>query len=69
MATYWVLCLDGARVKHHLDFEAEDDAEAMDIMTLRQENCDCEIWCANRRVATMQKGGSPVLEAHLRLIG
>lgn len=63
MATYWVFCLDGPRVIHHLDFEADDDAEAVELAIIRGEDCDCEIWCGDRKVAAMAKdGGRPVLE-------
>ena len=60
MATHWVICVDEACVKLHLALDADDDAEAMELVNLRQEGCDCEIWRDNRRVATVQKGETPV---------
>ena len=63
MATYWVFCLDGGRVRHHLDFNADDDGEAVELMTIRQEDCDCEVWHGDRKVATMQRGEAPILVA------
>ena len=66
MATYWVFCLENARVTHHLDYEAEDDAEAMKLMTIRREERDCELWCGDRKVATVTTDNELILVGHAR---
>ncbi len=63
MLTYWVFCLEGSRVVHHLDFEADDDEEAIELVTIRREDADCELWCGDRKVATIMRDERPVLMA------
>ncbi len=61
MATYRSYCLDGARVIESAEYEGDDDAEALELFALRGEKSDCELWCGDRKVATIAKGTEPIL--------
>ncbi|MET0372620.1 MAG: hypothetical protein ABW128_00015 [Rhizorhabdus sp.] len=62
MTRYFVFCMDGDRILERLDFEAEDDAEAIALLALRRERVECDLWCGSRLVATIPKGGNPVFD-------
>ena len=52
----------GARfgqIAHYEDFDAEDDAQAIDVAGLRECNQPLELWCQGRKVASF--------EAHARV--
>jgi hypothetical protein len=43
-------------------FRAADDGEAIELLRLRLESVDCDLWCHGRRVAIVPaEGGTPVL--------
>jgi hypothetical protein len=55
------LSLDGCR--EIVDtFRAADDGEAIELLRLRLEPVDCDLWCHTRKVATVPaEGGLPIL--------
>ncbi|KRB79349.1 hypothetical protein ASE00_19760 [Sphingomonas sp. Root710] len=61
MARYFVFLMDGDSIIDRLDFEADDDAEALALLALRREQVDCDMWCGDRFVATIPKGTNPSL--------
>lgn len=61
MARYFVFLMDGDSILDRLDFEADDDAEALALLALRRERADCDMWCGDRFVATIPKGANPSL--------
>lgn len=56
MPTYQVFCPNDISPGEEMYFEAEDDQEALSLFTLRGEDADCEIRCAGRLVAFVQRG-------------
>lgn len=60
MARYFVFLMDGEHILDRIDFDAEDDREAMTLLALRRERADCDIWCSSRFVASVPKGVHPL---------
>lgn len=60
MPAYQLLCFERGRVVERLVFDAEDDAEALALFVLRNEQTDCELWCGDRLVARIPKGHAPM---------
>lgn len=53
---YRSYCLNGTKVVESDEYDAEDDAEALALFALRREKHDCELWCGDRKVATIPPG-------------
>lgn len=64
MAHYRFYLMDAAdRIMHASDLEADDDAQAIELLCLRGEQTDVELWCGKRKVASLPKGGPITLSA------
>jgi hypothetical protein len=63
MLSYRVYCLDAeGRITASDDLDAVDDAGAIELVRLRVEHADCELWCGSRKVALITRvGGAPIL--------
>lgn len=59
MARYFVFLMEGDSILERLDFEADDDAEALALLALRHEQVECDMWCGDRFVATIARGENP----------
>ena len=62
MAEYKLYCLDPkGRIARRHEFEASDDADAIDRARTDHPEESCELWCGTRKVALIPAGGEPVL--------
>ena len=61
MAIYRLLSIANQRVFDRVEYQAEDDTEALALFAIRGETTDCELWCGERRVATIPRGADPIL--------
>jgi len=61
MPIYRSYCLDVARVIESAEYEAADDADALRLFAKRGDKHDCELWCGDRKVATIPSGSAPIL--------
>ena len=58
MPGYRIDCFDGDNRDEN--FDAADDAEALELVRLRLVPFDCQLWCGARLVATLPKqNGAP----------
>jgi hypothetical protein len=56
MARYRLYLLDAASyLIHAADLDAEDDGEALDLVRIRQEPTDVELWCGERMVVRISR--------------
>jgi hypothetical protein len=62
MADYRLyLMSDDDHIFHAADLTADDDREAIELVRLRQEGSDVELWCGRRKVAMIPRGQPPIL--------
>jgi hypothetical protein len=62
MGRYHLYTLNSeGRIHTSADLEAEDDLEAVQLVRLRLEPADCELWCGRRKVAFCPCGRLPIL--------
>lgn len=62
MADYRLyLMSDDGHILQAADLTADDDQEAIELVRLRQERSDVELWCNKRKVASFPRGQPPIL--------
>ena len=59
MVTYRIFGLEGGAPFERLEYDADDDAEALALFGLRGEKEDCNLYCGVRKVATIMRGNIP----------
>jgi hypothetical protein len=62
MAEYrlYILTVDGS-IRRAADLEAGDDLEAIELVRLRGELADVELWSGTRKVGLIPQDGRPIL--------
>ena len=61
MAEYRLYCINSDnRIVHAAQFEADDDDEALELVRIRRETTDCELWSGKRKVASIPRGQPPI---------
>ena len=63
---YQLYAIDSSRRSLLNDLNASDDSEAIQLVVLRQEPTDTELWCDGRKVAVCPHGRMPSLVAEQR---
>jgi hypothetical protein len=62
MADYRLYLMDDdGHILRGIDLAAPDDKEAFELVRLRDDPGDVELWCGTRKVASIPKGGPIVL--------
>jgi len=62
MADYRLYLMSGdGHILQAAELTADDDREAIELVLLRQERSDVELWCGKRKVATVPRGQPPIL--------
>ena len=61
MSEYKLYCLDQrGRIAQRHEYEAADDAAAIELARAQHPNATCELWSGTRKVALLPAGGAPV---------
>jgi hypothetical protein len=62
MPIYRYLAVQGdVPIRRPVPLESDDVAEAIELVRLRQERADCELWFGPRKVAIVPKDRAPAI--------